>query len=76
MTRTRHRDGTGAAATTARASEEQNPAIEHGEKLGAVILSGTTCRFRVWAPTRSAVNVHLLGSNRIVPMHQTGRGYH
>ncbi|HET9917504.1 MAG TPA: malto-oligosyltrehalose trehalohydrolase [Candidatus Binatia bacterium] len=44
--------------------------------LGAVVLSGRTCRFRVWAPHRAPVHVHLLASNRLVPMHETERGYH
>ena len=77
MTRPRHRDRpVEAAATTQWATDEKTPAQNHDETLGAVILSGTTCRFRVWAPTRSTVNVHLLGPNRIVPMRQSGRGYY
>ena len=77
MTKRRHNDGSlGVAATPD--WEAAGAAALHGsdETLGALLLSGTTCRFRVWAPNRAPVNVRLVASNRLVPMHETERGYH
>lgn len=49
---------------------------DQGEALGASILDGSICQFRVWAPNLAPLNVRLLGTNRIVPMQETERGYH
>ncbi len=46
-------------------------------KLGATYLGGGQCRFLVWAPLVSKVEVKLLGgASRVVPMESIARGYH
>ena len=52
------------------------PAQDHGEALGAIMVGGTTCQFRVWAPNLAPIHVRLPGANRVVPMQETERGYH
>jgi len=44
--------------------------------LGAVLLGGGRCRFRVWAPLTSKVHVRFLAPDRLVPMQQSDHGYH
>src|SRR5262245_15900013 len=46
------------------------------ETIGAVYLGDHACRFRVWAPSQVPVGVHLLKTERIVPLEKTGDGYH
>jgi len=55
---------------------EHTPTQDQGEALGAIILDRSICQFRVWAPNLARLNVRLLGTNRIVPMQETERGYH
>src|SRR5512139_2235555 len=77
MTKSRRNDGClDAAATALGTLREGIPAQDQGEALGAIILDGTMCQFRVWAPNLARLNVRLLGSNRLVPMQETERGYH
>jgi maltooligosyltrehalose trehalohydrolase len=77
MTKTRHNDGRiDVAPSPGGVSGGKTAAQDRDQTLGAVISSGTTCRFRVWAPTPASVNVRLLRPNRLVPMHETERGYH
>jgi len=44
-------------------------------KIGADFLENRS-RFRVWAPFNDRVGVHLLASDRVVPMEKRARGYH
>jgi len=44
-------------------------------RLGATIVSSNECRFRVWAPNRQIVDVHLVGSGRIHPLEKHAEGY-
>jgi maltooligosyltrehalose trehalohydrolase len=51
--------------------------MEHdGHRLGATYLGGKSCRFRVWAPAIAPLGVRLLGTERLVPLERTGRGYY
>lgn len=44
--------------------------------LGADLLEGGSCEFRVWAPERDRMNLHLVHPmDRIVPMTKNGQGY-
>jgi maltooligosyltrehalose trehalohydrolase len=49
---------------------------ETASQLGAIYLGHRTCRFRVWAPLIAPVGVHLLGTDRLIPLEKSGRGYH
>jgi maltooligosyltrehalose trehalohydrolase len=45
--------------------------------LGANVLDGNRCEFRVWAPGLDKVEVHIVGPrDRRVPMRKDGDGYH
>ncbi|HET8775942.1 MAG TPA: hypothetical protein VFP80_19240, partial [Thermoanaerobaculia bacterium] len=45
--------------------------------LGARILDGNRCEFRVWAPRHDAVELHVVAPReRRVPMAKTADGYH
>jgi maltooligosyltrehalose trehalohydrolase len=46
------------------------------KKVGASYLGHHAGYFRVWAPLIEAVGVRLIGSDRLIPMEKTGRGYH
>jgi len=48
---------------------------ENAENIGAAYMGQNACCFRVWAPLNATVGVRLLGSDRLVPMERTGRGY-
>ena len=51
--------------------------MNKGISLGASYLGERQCRFRVWAPFVSKVELHLLSPNeQIVPMGKDQRGYH
>jgi maltooligosyltrehalose trehalohydrolase len=53
------------------------PTLESAPRLGAQILPGGRCRFRVWAPASARVDLHLLGpADRVIPMARGDRGYH
>ncbi|HEX6177906.1 MAG TPA: malto-oligosyltrehalose trehalohydrolase, partial [Thermoanaerobaculia bacterium] len=44
--------------------------------LGARLLDANRCEFRVWAPQRERIEVHIVAPNeRRVPLHKNG-GYH
>jgi maltooligosyltrehalose trehalohydrolase len=45
-------------------------------KIGGNYLGNHTGRFRVWAPLIDRVGVHLLATDRVIPMEKTGHGYH
>lgn len=48
-----------------------------GVSLGARLLAGNRCEFRVWAPQRELVEVHIHGENdRRVAMRRMADGYH
>ena len=49
---------------------------ENLHKVGATYLGQQACRFRVWAPRLAPVGVRLLGTDRLVPLEKSGRGYH
>jgi maltooligosyltrehalose trehalohydrolase len=45
--------------------------------LGARILDGNRCEFRVWAPQRDSVELHIVAPReRRLPMSRTANGYH
>ena len=46
------------------------------QKVGATYLGHQACRFRVWAPQIAPVGVRLLGTDRLVPLEKSGRGYY
>ncbi|HEX9788452.1 MAG TPA: malto-oligosyltrehalose trehalohydrolase [Candidatus Binatia bacterium] len=48
----------------------------HAEKIGATYLGDNACRFRVWAPALAAVGVRFVGSDRLIALEPSGRGYH
>jgi maltooligosyltrehalose trehalohydrolase len=47
-----------------------------GDNIGAIYSKGGICRFRVWSPRTDGVAVRLCSADRLVPMAETGRGYH
>ena len=48
-----------------------------GLRLGAHLLPGDRCEFRVWAPQRGKVEVHIVApDDRRVAMTKTAEGYH
>ena len=45
--------------------------------IGALLVPGGGCRFRVWAPSVKSVEVHILApEDRLVPLTPTDDGYH
>lgn len=70
-------------ATTIPGKETSAPAGHHqypspfGISLGARLLSGGRCEFRVWAPERESVDVHITApDDRRLPMKKMADGYH
>ncbi|HYH08962.1 MAG TPA: malto-oligosyltrehalose trehalohydrolase [Thermoanaerobaculia bacterium] len=58
------------------AGEQQSP-TPRGIPLGAHVLDGNRCEFRVWAPDRERVELHIVApSDRRVPMQKGVNGYH
>jgi maltooligosyltrehalose trehalohydrolase len=50
---------------------------QQGLPLGAQVLYGNRCAFRVWAPLRERVELHILApKERRVPMVKDANGYH
>jgi len=48
-----------------------------GTPLGALLLAGNRCEFRVWAPKRESVELHILSPNeRRIPLTKNAAGYH
>ena len=48
-----------------------------GIPLGAQLVTGTRCQFRVWAPQRDGIELHIVApAERRVPMTKTPDGYH
>jgi maltooligosyltrehalose trehalohydrolase len=48
-----------------------------GVSLGARLLDGNRCEFRVWAPERESIEVHIVApDDRRVPMKKMADGYH
>ncbi|MDQ3280607.1 MAG: malto-oligosyltrehalose trehalohydrolase [Acidobacteriota bacterium] len=48
-----------------------------GTPLGAHLLEGNRCEFRVWAPEQDSVELHIVAPNdRRVPLQKTDNGYH
>src|SRR5206468_10459911 len=48
-----------------------------GPPLGAIVMPGNRCTFRVWAPLIDRVELQLVApSKRRVPLTKTGDGYH
>jgi maltooligosyltrehalose trehalohydrolase len=46
------------------------------ERIGAILLPGDQCLFRVWAPSRESVDVHLYTpDDRLVPLVKKESGY-
>src|SRR5687767_12847839 len=53
---------------------ESSPAF--GLRLGATLLPGNRCEFRVWAPQRDSVELHIVApKDRRVPLTKNN-GYH
>lgn len=45
--------------------------------LGAHVLAGNRCEFRVWAPAREQMELHIVSPReRRIPMHKTASGHH
>ena len=45
--------------------------------LGARVIGGNRCEFRVWAPNRAKVELHIVApQERRIPMSKTENGYH
>jgi maltooligosyltrehalose trehalohydrolase len=66
-----------ALSYVANSARRKKSAMEnYADKIGATYLGRDTCRFRVWAPAIVPVGVRLLGSDRLIPLEKTGRGYH
>jgi maltooligosyltrehalose trehalohydrolase len=58
------------------AGEQQYP-TPRGIPLGATLRDGNRCEFRVWAPNRERVELHIVApSERRVPMQKGINGYH
>jgi maltooligosyltrehalose trehalohydrolase len=58
------------------AGEEVIP-LRRNISLGARLLEDNRCEFRVWAPSRERVDVHILApEERRVPMEKSADGYH
>src|SRR3972149_5685496 len=57
-------------------AEEVRSANSSKTSLGAVLLGGGRCRFRVWAPLTANVHVRFLAPERLVPMQKSERAYH
>jgi maltooligosyltrehalose trehalohydrolase len=52
-------------------------AMQHDmQKVGATYLGHHAGLFRVWSPLNFPVGVHLLGSDRLVPLEKSSHGYH
>ena len=72
MTDTRSETMPPAAAT----AEERAP-LPFGLDLGAVPMGDGYCLFRVWAPARDRIDLHLIApEERRVPLTKTDLGYH
>ncbi|HVS31430.1 MAG TPA: malto-oligosyltrehalose trehalohydrolase [Thermoanaerobaculia bacterium] len=53
------------------------PSAPFGERLGATLLGGSRCEFRVWAPSHEKVSVHILApDDRRVALRKRAGGYH
>ncbi|MGH7875467.1 MAG: malto-oligosyltrehalose trehalohydrolase [Candidatus Binatia bacterium] len=76
MTNTRHHGGARVMHAKSRAPEEISLEQSDDDVPGAIFVGAKTCRFKVWAPNSPAVKVHLIANDRLVPMRETGRGYH
>ncbi len=58
------------------AGEQQAP-TPHGIPLGARLIANDRCEFRVWAPQRERVELHIVAPNdRRVTMTKDATGYH
>ena len=51
--------------------------VPYGASLGARLLDGGQCEFRVWSPARERVELHIVApSERRVPLRKMPDGYH
>jgi len=56
---------------------EQRLASPYGISLGARLIDGARCEFRVWAPERERIELHIVAPReRRVPMQKMENGYH
>jgi maltooligosyltrehalose trehalohydrolase len=61
----------------AAAPDEQTPPVPFGISLGARLLEGDRCEFRVWAPGRDRIEVHITAPHdRRVALKKNEAGYH
>ena len=56
---------------------EQTSSSPSGVRLGATLREDGSCGFRVWAPERERVTLHITApDDRVVPMQKAATGYH
>jgi len=68
-----HETTTPPAATV----EEHTPPAPWGIALGAHLRGADRCEFRVWAPSRESVALHIVApKDRVVPLKKNAAGYH
>ena len=61
----------------AASSEERTGPAPFGMALGATLLEGSRCEFRVWAPAQETVELHIVAPfERRVPLRRNDDGYH
>ena len=59
------------------ATTDQQQASPFGSSLGARLLEGSRCEFRVWAPSLESVELHVVApEDRRVRLTKTAAGYH
>jgi 1,4-alpha-glucan branching enzyme len=59
------------------AGTQESSVSAFGLRLGARLVSENRCEFRVWAPERERVELHIVApQDRRVPMQKTATGYH
>jgi maltooligosyltrehalose trehalohydrolase len=59
------------------AGQQGHPPTPRGIALGAQLLEGNRCEFRVWAPKQERVELHIVSPRDVrVPMTKDASGYH
>ena len=61
----------------AASESEKTPPAPFGTPIGATLLRNGDCEFRVWAPQRESIELHIVAPReRRVPMKKNDGGYH
>ena len=59
------------------AGQQGHPAAPIGISLGARVLDGNRCEFRVWAPTHARIDLHIVApEDRRITLTKDAAGYH